>query len=121
MIAFEVSLNGKKACVAGVGEQGVVSASVCWVRRAAKRPASLSDEELFLDVGGLVSPTEEYVRWLDHRVIVEGDEVLIRVVKASRVSKAKIRRRENPKDRLRSQKRYVRQMAKQFGWKIVTR
>jgi hypothetical protein len=50
MRAFEVSLNGKKLCLAGIGDDGVLTAIVDWVTGRDRA-------DLFLEVGGLVSPT----------------------------------------------------------------
>ncbi|MEN9575620.1 MAG: hypothetical protein RL514_3475 [Verrucomicrobiota bacterium] len=119
MVALEVSLNGKRTCVAGVGETGVVSANVCWVRRADDQAGPV--EELFLEVFGLRTPEQDNLRWHGQQPVTVGDEVRIKVVEAKRVSKPTSCHRENPADTLRAQKLYVRQMAKQFGWKIVTR
>ena len=57
MIAFEVSLNGKRACVAGVEGFGVLSAILSWVRRhpEKRRQGRTTDEDLTVDVGGLRS------------------------------------------------------------------
>jgi len=33
MICFEVKINGNKVCVAGVGESGVLSSIINWVKR----------------------------------------------------------------------------------------
>ena len=119
MVALEVSLNGKRTCVAGVGQTGVVSANGCWVRRAADQAGPA--EQLFLEVGGLKTLERENLRWRGQPSVKVGDEVRIKVVEAKRVPKPTARNREYPADTLRAQKRYVRQMAKQFGWKIVTR
>ena len=123
MPVFHVYLNGKKVTAAGVGDLGVLGAHVTWVRRAgehtlSRKPGSVK-EELRLHVGGLISPTNEHVRWLDHGLKV-GDEVSIRVVEDARVDRPRSRQRRDRTKELRSQKRYVREMAKKFGWKIQT-
>ena len=121
MPVFHVYLNGKKVSTAGVGELGVLSAHVTWVRRKGghtqtKKPDS-AEEELTLHVGGFVTPKEEHVRWLD-RNLKAGDEVTIRVGKDSPVDRPRSRKRRDHSKELRSQKRYVREMAKRFGWRI---
>ena len=123
MPVFHVYLNGKKLTTAGVGELGVLSAHVSWVRRVGKhthsgKPGSV-EEELTLHVGGLVSPVGEHVRWLD-RQLKAGDEVSIRVAEDGHVDRPRSRERRDRSKELRSQKRYVREMAKKFGWKIQT-
>lgn len=70
MIAFEVLVNGKKLCTAGVGEKGVLNASI------------LGPKSPRLRVGGLCN--EEHVVWISPRPAAHelkaGDEVTIRVV-----------------------------------------
>jgi hypothetical protein len=56
MRAFEVSLNGKKLCLAGISDDGVLTAVVNWVPRKGKG-------DPFLQVGGLVGPSDEHVSW----------------------------------------------------------
>jgi hypothetical protein len=124
MPVFHVYLNRKKVSTAGVGELGVLSAHVTWVRRKgedtrAKRPDSV-EEELTLYIGGLVTHSEEHVCWLNRNLDV-GDEVIIRVGENSRVDRPRSRQRRDHSKELRAQKRYVRDMAKKFGWKIQTR
>ena len=121
MIAFEVHLNGKKMCTAGVGDAGVVSTSLAW--RGAqpyKKGVPRVPEYLRLDVGGIADGSGEHLRWLDRKV-KHGDLVSIRVVKVASVDKPRERQRPDPAADLRRKKQYVRRMAKQFGWKLETR
>jgi hypothetical protein len=46
MIAFELYLNGKKPCTAGVGNDGVLSAHVTWVRSTGERTRRNVAEDL---------------------------------------------------------------------------
>ena len=120
MPVFRVYLNGKKVSTAGVGELGVLGAHVSWVRRTGEHTLTRkggSVEELTLHVGGLITSTEEHVRWLDRKLKV-GDEVSIRVIERAPVDRPRSRERRDRSKELRSQKRYVREMAKRFGWKI---
>jgi hypothetical protein len=121
MPIFHVYLNGKKVATAGVGELGVLGAHVSWVGRAGD-PGSANktdsvQEELTLDVGGLVSPAQEHVSWLDRNLKV-GDEVRISIAASGRVGRARRRERRNRAKELRAQKQYVREMAQRFGWKL---
>ena len=113
MRAFKVYLNGKRLCVAGIGDDGVLSAHVTSVVGRGR-------DELWLHVGGLISPKDEHVRWQQHRWLREGDEVRIKVVETGVVDKPRKRYRPDPRKELVAQKRYVREMAKKFGWKIQT-
>jgi hypothetical protein len=114
MPVFLIHHNGKKVSTAGVGELGVLGAHVSWVRRAGE------DAELTLHVGGLITPTDEHVRWLDRKLKV-GDEISIRVIEDAAIDRPRSRERRDHSKDLRAQKRYVRDMAKKFGWEIVTK
>ena len=124
MPVFNVYLNGKKVSTAGVGDTGVLGAHVSWARRRgehtlAKNPDSV-EEELRLDVGGLITPADEHVRWVDRKLKV-GDEIRIVIVEEAAVDRPRTRKRRNRSKELRSEKQYIREMAKRFGWKIETR
>jgi hypothetical protein len=111
MRAFEIRLNGEKLCLAGIGDDGVLSAIVNWVtgRQAAY---------LFLHVGGLVSPVDEHVTWIRQKKLNVGDSVQIKIVEASSVDVPVKRQRRDPAKDLRDRKQYVRVTAKQLGWKV---
>ena len=96
MIAFEVHLNGRKLCTAGVGDHGVLTTNLAWVCRKGehtrtRKPHSV-EEEMTLDVGGLITPTEEHVRWQERTVRV-GDEVRIKVIEVAAVDRPQRRER----------------------------
>jgi hypothetical protein len=117
MIAFEVHLNGKKICTAGVGNVGVVTTSLAWRGPQPYQKGGPSIAEyLRLDVGGLAN-SGEHLRWLD-RKLKQGDVVSIKVVEVDSADKPRERQRPNPEADLRRQKQHVRRMAKEFGWKI---
>ena len=111
MIAFRVDVNGKRACVAGVGERGVLTAIVDYV--GDERSSRLS-----LAVGGLYTPTEEHAMWKRMGLKV-GDRVAITVIETESPDKPTKRYRRDTKTTQRSQKAYVRAYAKKFGWKIL--
>jgi hypothetical protein len=113
MLAFQVSLNRKELCVAGLADKGVLTAIVNWVDWR-------SGADLFLTVGGLVSATEEHVSWISQKPLRVGSEIRVKVVETDSADNPIKRHRTDPAERLRSQKRYVRMMAKQLGWKIQT-
>ena len=121
MRAFVLYLNGKKLCTAGVGDQGVLTAIVDWVRR--KGPRTLSrrsdnvEEELGVSLEGLITRTGEHVRWRRQRLDV-GDEVRIKIVETESVDKPAHREKRDRRKELRQQKTYVREMAKKLGWTI---
>jgi hypothetical protein len=90
MRAFQVYLNGKRLCTAGVGDDGVLTAIVTWVRGARNTPSHRSKlvqgEDIFIEVGGLISPRREHVSWLQ-RSLRLGDDVRITVVERTSVDR----------------------------------
>jgi hypothetical protein len=113
MRAFEVYLNGKRLCTAGIGDDGVLTTIVNYVVGNGR-------DEVNLHVGGLISPIDEDVTWRTTQ-IQTGDEVRVRVIEAAKVDKPRKRHRRDFAAEKRQTKRYVRAMAKQFGWQITTR
>jgi hypothetical protein len=114
MRAFEVYLNGKKLCTSGVNDDGVLTAIVS----SATRPSS---EDLSLHVGGLEGSGGEHLLWA-RKKLGSGDKVQIKIIDSKSVDKpGRGARRASPAERLKQEKRYVRQMAKRFGWKIQVR
>jgi hypothetical protein len=112
MRAFRVYVNGKRLCVAGIGEHGVLTTTVT-------QAVGHGRDELFLNVGGLISPTGEFVDWV-YQELKTGDEIRIKIV-ASKLADEPVRRRQDdPKANLKRQKKYVRDAAKKLGWKITT-
>ena len=119
MIAFELHLNGKKICTAGVGQVGVLSTCLSWRGpQPYQKDGPPVAESLRLDVGGLAD-SGEHLRWLD-RKLKRGNVLTIKVVEVDSADKPQERQRPNPPADWRRQKQYVRRMAKQFGWKIQT-
>jgi hypothetical protein len=112
MRSFEVSLNGKKLCLAGVGERGVLSAII-------NRVAGDRGEDLFMHVGGLAN--EEHRDWIKHKHLHVGDEICVKIVESGSADEPVRRRRNHPAETLKAKKGYVRTMAKELGWKIETR
>jgi hypothetical protein len=113
MRAFEVYVNDKYVCVAGIGDDGVLNTMVDHVvgnRRS----------EVFLRVGGLIGPTEEHVLW-KRQQLKTGDDVRVKVIETASVDRPKERHRRDPKRELASQKRYVREIARKLGWQVVTK
>jgi hypothetical protein len=76
MVALEVTRNGKRVCVAGIGDDGVVSAHVHW----NGRPGRAAHPQL--NVGGLHGDTDVHVTWFG-RAIRVGDAVTVRVVEVA--------------------------------------
>ncbi len=85
MICFQVEINGKKICTAGVGDFGVLTTVVSFVRnRKQNRPAPDGAGQVKLDVSGTASLSdgvEENVNWAGSTLNV-GDEIRITLVDA---------------------------------------
>jgi|HubBroStandDraft_6_1064221.scaffolds.fasta_scaffold103713_3 hypothetical protein len=112
MRAFELYLNDKRLCLAGIGHDGVLTAIVNHV-------VGHGHNEMFLDIGGLDGEADEFVDW-KHRSLKVGDEVRVKIVEAPSVDRPKKRRRRDRREELKREKFHVRAMAKEFGWKITT-
>jgi hypothetical protein len=106
MRAYEIILNGKRLCVAGIDGDGVLTAILTHVGK-----------EEYFDVGGLVSATHEHLIWADRRLKV-GDEVRLRVLESVSSDPPKKVRRSDPAQELKGKKNYVRWMAKELGWTL---
>lgn len=109
MRAFEVYVNGKKLCTAGLPPNSVLTTNINHV--------SITDELFGVTVGGLNCATDEHVRWRNTRLRV-GDEVRVKIVEADSVDRPRKRFKRNRKKELETQKRHVRETAKKLGWKI---
>jgi hypothetical protein len=72
MRAFEVYLNDKRVCTAGIGGDGVMNTMVDYVKGPGR-------DELYLRIGGLISPTKEHVIW-SNAELKAGDEVRVKIV-----------------------------------------
>jgi hypothetical protein len=119
MLAFEVYINGKKRCTAGIRGPCVLTAALCWVLR---EPGSRRKrQELNLGVGGLNGRSDEDLQWLQ-RDLQRGDEVTIRIIEAAQVDNPKTRRRRRatPAQITHRKQDLVRRLAKEVGWKIQT-
>ena len=123
MIAFEVHVNGKRVCTAGVGRKGVLSAIASWVsrvgrnRKTGKLLRGKFEEELSFDVGGLARDPDRasvLLQWMDHGLRV-GDEIRIKVLKTSKVDKPRSRRREDRALVERQKRHYYEQLKREHG------
>ena len=120
MLAFEIHINGKRKCTAGIRGPCVLTASLCWVLREPKSRRG-KRKELNFGVGGLVSHSDEDLEWLS-RDLQPGDEVTIRIIEAAKVDKPKKRRRQRatPTQIQRRKQALIKRLAKELGWKIQT-
>jgi C-terminal processing protease CtpA/Prc len=85
MIVFDVFLNGDKLCRAGV-ESGVTSTIITWVGGQPAETPGAQESDLFLSVGGLYhssDPSTSHPRWVEHRELKPGDELVVQIAEAS--------------------------------------
>ena len=73
MRAFEVSVNGEKLCVAGIGDDGVLTTIVHWAARQ-------DEGGFFLQVGALISQTKEHTNWINQKPLTVGDNVQVKII-----------------------------------------
>jgi hypothetical protein len=96
---FEVSINGRKACLSGIAGYGVMNVIVSRVKRKPNRfpgeakvrvnKAQWSKEDLDVYVGGLdINRGDVHLDWL-RRDIQVGDTIVIRVLEKGAVDKPK--------------------------------
>jgi hypothetical protein len=72
MVGYEITVNGQRLCIAGVGENGVLTAAVSWVGKQGEAG------HFHMHTGGIDSNTDENVRWYVPELKI-GDEVSIRI------------------------------------------
>jgi hypothetical protein len=120
VIAFEVYVNGKKRCTAGVGERGVLNAGVNWIRRAdetVRRYGGSGREELTVEARGMVtSPNlpREHVQWLNSRLQM-GDVITFKVIETEKVNKPRSRTPADPERIERMQREDYEALKQQYG------
>jgi len=76
------------------------------------------NENLSLNIGGLLNPEGKHVAWMNQKPLAVGDKILVSIVEADSVDEYQER---DPADdaRLRQAKEdQVRRSAKELGWKI---
>jgi hypothetical protein len=77
MVAFEIKINGKKRCVAGLDEVGDLTATLSWNDQNA------THQKLWFNVGGVTGErgkSDRVMLWLDERFLRIGDRISIRIV-----------------------------------------
>jgi hypothetical protein len=123
MIAFEISIDGQKACTAGIGDLGVVSVIASWVRRVSRDPTSGDvvsdqfDEELTLDIGGLAHDpdgADVNATWLDRSLQV-GQCITVTVVDTAHIDPPATRRRKDPAWAEQRKREYYERLKREYG------
>ena len=113
MRIFEVSLNGKKLCAAGIGE-GLLLADIAHFVRQNPNPR----DSLRLDVGAVIGPPDQYPHWVGRQLKV-GDVVEIRIVEGEKASRFRNTGPADPAALEKAHQAKLERDAKRLGWKIV--
>jgi hypothetical protein len=108
MRAFEIYLNGKKLCVAGVELGDLHFGMGCGENTHGRGEVGLSVTALL--------PTKSTIRW-QQRPLRMNDQVRVKIVESETVDRFTVLQ-EPPRDARKYEKAYVRRMAKEFGWTI---
>jgi len=123
MIAFEISIDGQKACTAGVASSGVTSVVASWVRRPSGdvAPGAPSgdrfEEELTLDVGGLTHDPDGapvHVSWL-RRPLKPGQQLIVSVVETEVADAPQQRAREDASWAAQRKREYYERLKREYG------
>jgi hypothetical protein len=110
MRAFQILLNGKKICVAGIPVDGVLTTTLTYVPFRKRR-------ETRLYVGGLETEKDEHLFWKE-AILHTGDELRVKIIETKSVDSPAQR---YPRDRaaeVEREKQNLRKLAKKFGWKV---
>jgi hypothetical protein len=88
VICFEVFLNDRRLCLAGVGEHGLLSQFLSWDSLSPSDRAPYQKgqpPQLGLLVNGRVSAGGETLHWFENDVpLAIGDEVRVRIIESDR-------------------------------------
>ncbi len=99
MIAFEVSLNGKRICIAGAEDLVVLTTIVTAVGRLGRRtvPArpDQSGREIHYSIGGLTArknPEKDvHVKWKSVAPLQVGDVIQVKIIETEKADRASSR------------------------------
>lgn len=108
MRAFQIYLNGKKLCVAGVELGDLLFSIACGENKQGRGGVGLGMTGCLL--------TQETIRW-QQLSLQMNDRVLIKIVETKAADKFEVLQKA-PRDSRKYEKAYVRRMAKEFGWTI---
>jgi hypothetical protein len=122
MICFEISINEKPICIAGIESKfGILTSILTWVRRdLAKFPAdirdNISEEELNFEVSGLINfgkNDSEELAWV-RESLSPGDEIKIKIVESSHIDEPSSRKRPDPDLVEKEKRRYFESLKRDF-------
>jgi hypothetical protein len=116
MTVFDVFVNGRKLCRAGVGNDGVLNTIVSWVKltgdaartaRRLKKPV----EETRLHVGGLSQQIHR--RWSE-RMLNVGDRVTVAVAESKTIDQPRSEQPQNAELQQQQERRYYLHLKRKF-------
>jgi hypothetical protein len=95
MIAFEVSLNGKRVCIAGAEDLAVLSTHVSASGRLGKKTVPARPDEtkgeIFFSVGGLTGRRDPkknvHLRWQEIKFLKVGDLIQVKILETMKVDR----------------------------------
>ncbi len=108
MRAFEIHVNGRRLCVAGLEEGMMLFSVACADNKHGRGSVGLSMTGMSL--------THETIQWQTGTLGMD-DEVRLRIIETSKADKYDVLQKA-PRDARNYEKKYVRRMAKEFGWTI---
>ncbi len=117
-VVFDVYLNGRRLCRAGVGESGVLSAIINWVSGGTTRDGRRRKAQLDLHVGGLRHDdrgSDIHPSWVDVN-LKPGDQISVRVGQGDRIDRPVREKVWTAEDTRRSEENYLNHLAPQDGW-----
>ena len=118
MKVFDIYVNHRKVCTAGLNQAGVVSSVLTWGAGHGKHVRKT--EHLEFRVGGLISRSRTFVEWFK-RPLHSGDEIRIVIATRRSADAPKKKRRESKADRLKRERRMLEARAAALGFKVVGR
>ena len=113
MKAFEVFLNGDRLCLAGIAGRCVLTVIIGHVKGKVD-PV----DELDLQVGGLISDTNEHVTWSTKQLNTD-DEVRVRIIESDSADEPTERMAQDSEQDLEQRKALVRATVKSLGWTLI--
>jgi hypothetical protein len=123
MLAFEISIDGRKMCTMALTDLDVATVTTTWVRRPAPDPVSgdpstaSPESELKLDVGGLQRDADGasvHLRWL-HQALAPGQRITLAIVETDDGDPPRSREREDPASADRRKRQYYERLKREYG------
>lgn len=101
MIALDVSLNGKRVCIAGAEDLSVLSTHVTAVGKLGKRTVPVRPDEISGEihywVGGLTARQEperdDHLTWKSAAPLQVGDVIQVRILETDKADRASSRKK----------------------------